>query len=182
MTRTWAIRLLAALAAIGLTVTVATADEGATTFSATLSGFNEVLPAAALPATGNVFSDGTGRFHATINGSTLTYTETFSNLSAPVTQSHIHFAQRGVNGGVFLFLCTNLGNGPAGTPACPAGGGTVSRTVSAADFLGVAAQGFPAANFDAAVRVLRSGDAYVNVHTTNFPAGEIRGQLHFGDD
>jgi hypothetical protein len=182
MTRTWAIRLLAAAAAIGLSATVATADEGATTFSARLSGFNEVLPAGGA-ASGNVFSDGTGRFHATINGSTLTYTETFSNLSAPVTQSHIHFAERGVNGGVFLFLCSNLGNGPAGTPTCPAGGGTVGpRTVSAADFLGITGQGFPGANFDAAVRVLRSGDAYVNVHTTKFPAGEIRGQVHFGDD
>ena len=180
MTRAWAIRLLAAAAAIGLSLTVATADEGATTFAASMSGFHEVLPAAI--GTGDVFSDGTGTFRATIHGDTLTYTETFSGLSTPVTQSHIHFAERAVNGGVFLFLCTNLGNGPAGTPACPAGGGTVTRTVSAADFLGIAVQAFPAANFQAAVRVLRSGDAYVNVHTTKFPAGEIRGQIHFGDD
>ena len=29
-------------------------------------------------------------------------------------QAHIHFAQRGVNGGITVFLCTNLGNGPTG--------------------------------------------------------------------
>ena len=29
---------------------------------------------------------------------------------------------------------------------------------------------------------VRSGDAYVNVHTVNFKGGEIRGQIHFGDD
>ena len=26
-----------------------------------------------------------------------------------------------VNGGISFFLCSNLGNGPAGTQACPAG-------------------------------------------------------------
>src|SRR5215470_12876440 len=88
MTRAWAIRLLAVLAAIGLTVTVATADEGATTFAAHLSGFNEVLPAAAAPASGNVFSNGSGSFNATVQGTTLTYTLTFSGLATPVTQSH----------------------------------------------------------------------------------------------
>jgi hypothetical protein len=86
-----------------------------------------------------------------------------------------------VNGGIFLFLCSNLGNGPAGTPACPQSG-TVTRTVSAADFIAVAAQNVPAGNFNNAVRILRSGDTYANIHTVNFPAGEIRGQVHFGDD
>jgi hypothetical protein len=175
MTRAWAIRLLAVLAAIGLTVTVATADEGATTFAASLSGFNEVPP---------ILTNGSGTLHVTIHrNNTLTFTETFSNLTSPVTQSHFHFAQRGVNGGVFLFICTNLGNGPAGTPACPAGGGSVTRTVGAADIVGgAAAQNLAAGDFAGAVRVIRSGDSYVNVHTTRFPAGEIRGQVHFGDD
>jgi hypothetical protein len=179
MTRTWAIRLLAALAAVGLTVTVATADEGATTFATSLSGFNETPP---------VLSNGTGSFHLTLNGNTATFTETFSNLSSPVTQSHIHFAQRGVAGGVFVFLCTNLGNGPAGTQACPAGGGTITGTITAASIIAPggdgppANQGITAGDFQALVRILRSGDAYVNVHTKSFPAGEIRGQVHFGDD
>jgi hypothetical protein len=158
---------------VGLTITIATADEGASTFAASLSGFNEVQP---------ILTDGTGSFHATVQGSSLTYTETFSHLTSPVTQSHIHFAQRGVNGGVFLFLCSNLGNGPAGTPPCPANGGTVTRTVTAADFVAVAAQNVPAGSFSSAVRILRSGDAYANVHTVTFPAGEIRGQVHFGND
>jgi hypothetical protein len=158
---------------VGLTITIATADEGASTFAASLSGFNEVQP---------ILTDGTGSFHATVQGSSLTYTETFSHLTSPVTQSHIHFAERGVNGGVFLFLCSNLGNGPAGTPPCPASGGTVTRTVTAADFVAVAAQNVPAGSFSSAVRILRSGDAYANVHTVTFPAGEIRGQVHFGND
>jgi len=38
-------------------------------------------------------------------------------------------------------LCTNLGNGPAGTPACPPAGGTVTGTLTAAtSVVGPAAQ------------------------------------------
>ena len=172
MKLTWAIRLLAALGAVALTITVVNANDGAMTFRATMSGFNEVAP---------ILTNGSGTFHATINGNSMTYTETFSGLSAPVTASHIHFGEKGVNGNVFVFLCSN-GAAPAGTPACPAGGGTVTRTVTAADVLGVATQNIPAGDFAALLRILRSGDAYVNVHTMKFPGGEIRGQVRIGDD
>jgi len=174
MTRAWAIRLLAALAAIGLSVTVATADEGATTFTTNMSGFQETPP---------ILTNGSGTFHLTLQGTSATYTESFSNLTSPVLVSHIHFAQRGVPGGVFVFLCSNVGT-PAGitAPACPAGGGTVKGTITAASIVGVPTQNIPAGDFQALVRILRSGDAYVNVHTVNFKGGEIRGQVHFGDD
>jgi hypothetical protein len=76
-----------------------------------------------------------------------------------------------------VFFCTNLNNGPAGTQACPAGGGTVTGTITGANVVAVAAQGIPAGDFDALVSLLESNSAYVNVHTTNFPAGEIRGQI-----
>jgi CHRD domain-containing protein len=111
----------------------------------------------------------------------LTYTETFGGLTSPVTQSHIHFAERGVPGSIFVFLCSNLGNGPAGTQACPADGGTITGTVTAANVLSVPGQNITAGEFAELLRILRSGDAYVNVHTTRFPAGEIRGQLRADD-
>jgi len=173
MRRTWAIRALVLLAVIGLTGSAASADNGPNQFATRLSGFNEVPP---------ILTDGAATVRITVHGDSLTYRETISGtFSSNVTQSHIHFAERGVNGGIFLFLCSNLGNGPAGTPACPQSG-TVTRTVSAADFLGVPAQNVPAGNFQNALRIIRSGDAYANVHTVNFAPGEIRGQLHFGDD
>jgi hypothetical protein len=77
-----------------------------------------------------------------------------------------------VSGAVFVFFC-----GGGGKPACPAGGGTVTGTVTAADVLAVDAQGIRAGNFMDLRRILLSGEGYVNVHTTNFPNGEIRGQL-----
>ncbi len=173
MTRIRVIRLFAVVAALGLTLTVASADEEVDQFSTRMVGFSETPP---------ILTNGHGTFHATLQGTTLTYTENFSDLTSNVTQSHIHFAQRGVAGSVFVFLCTNLGNGPTGTPACPAGGGTVTGTITAAQVLGVSAQNITAGDFAGLVRILLSGDAYVNVHTIKFPAGEIRGQLQLGGD
>ena len=50
-----------------------------------------------------------------------TYSLIYSSLSSKVTQAHFHFGKT-PEGGIYAFLCTNLGNGPAGTPACPAAG------------------------------------------------------------
>jgi len=169
----WAIRILAITGVLALAFTTATADEGATSFSTSMSGFQETPP---------ILTNGSGVFHATVNGNSMTYTETFNGLTTNVTQSHIHFGERGVLGSIFVFLCTNLGNGPAGTPACPAAGGTVTGTVTAASVIGVAGQNISAGDFAALLRILRSGDAYVNVHTVRFPAGEIRGQVRAAED
>lgn len=130
--------------------------------------------------TPSILSEGTGTFRATLDpgGSSISFTETFSNLSSDVTASHIHFGQSGVAGAVFVFFC-----GGGGKPACPPGGGTLTGTITGADVLGVPAQGITAGSFGDLLRILRSGDAYVNVHTTNHPGGEIRGQLKAqGDD
>jgi len=135
-----------------------------------------------------VITNGTGTFQATINDdSTITYTLTYSNLSTPVTQAHIHIGATKLNGGVSIFLCTNLGNGPAGTPACPndaTNSGSATNTVSAADVVaGAAAQGVPAGDMADVVRAIASHVTYANVHTTAHPGGEIRGQIRQrGDD
>ena len=79
-------------------------------------------------------------------------------------------------GGVSAFLCTNLGNGPAGTQACPASG-TITGTITPADVVGPAAQGIAAGEFRELVDAIKAHTAYVNVHTSQYPGGEIRGQL-----
>jgi hypothetical protein len=162
------------LAVLACALFLGAAPARAERFSAELVGFEEVPLA--------VLSEGKGTLtlHLDRRAQTLTFTLEFSGLSAPVTQSHIHFGKRHVAGGVFVFFCSNLGNGPAGTQACPAGGGTVTGTITAANLLALAAQGFPAGNFDALTDALDSDTAYANVHTTAFPGGEIRGQVRHG--
>lgn len=122
----------------------------------------------------------TGSFKVTIDdrAQTLAYVLSYSGLEGTVTQSHIHFGKRAVNGGISVFLCgTTATPGPAGTPTCPADG-TVSRTVTAADIIGPTAQGIEPASFAELAAALRSGAAYANVHSTKWPGGEIRAQIN----
>jgi hypothetical protein len=163
--------------AIGI-VTVALAG-GGKSIREKLTGYQEV-PALSTP--------GVGKFQASISrgANEIRYRLTYGGLESPATQSHIHFENRTNSGPVVVFLCTNLGNGPAGTQACPLNGGTISGTIRPADVgAGAAAQGLAAGEFDELVRAIRAGATYVNVHTTGHPSGEIRAQLddkHNHDD
>jgi hypothetical protein len=92
-----------------------------------------------------------GRFTATLNGTTLTYTLTFTHLSGAAAAAHIHGpAARHVSAGVLAALC-----GPCTSPAS----GTVTLTQTQID-------------------QLNAGKTYVNVHTAMNPNGEIRGQIN----
>ena len=127
----------------------------------------------------DISSGATGSFEVTIDDTAqaLAYQLSYSGLEGTVQQAHIHFGKRAVNGGISVFLCTNLGNGPAGTPACPQSG-TVSRTVGAADVVGPAGQGISAGEFNELVAAMRAGASYANVHSTTWPGGEIRAQIN----
>jgi len=149
-------------------------------YVAHLTGFEEIGASAA--PTGAILSNGKGTLvlHVDRDSQTATYELTYSDLTTAVTQAHFHFGKIHVPGNVFVFLCTNLNNGPAGTPMCPAAGGTVTGTITAAEILGVPSQNIPAGTFDALIAALVSDTTYANVHTTKFPAGEIRGQVQRG--
>lgn len=126
-----------------------------------------------------VASPGSGVFIASVDDDAdeIEYSMSFRNLQSPVTQSHIHFAQPSVNGGIVIWLCGTATNpGPAGTQTCPQDG-TITGTIRAENVLGIAAQGIPAGDFDRIVENLRAGLGYANIHTTQSPGGEIRGQL-----
>lgn len=85
--------------------------------------------------------------------------------------AHIHSGQKGVGAAVVAFLC-----GGGGKPACPQAG-TVTGTIVATDVIGPAAQGIKPGELDEFIRAIRRGVTYVNVHSTLFPTGEIRGQI-----
>jgi hypothetical protein len=153
-------------------------------FSGTFSGFNEL---GALNAeTGAILSEGKGTIKLNLDKSsqTITYELTYSGLSSDVLQAHIHLGRVHTPGGIMVFFCTNLGNGPAGTPACPNPGGTVTGTITPASVLAVPGQNVTAGDFDAVTDALAANAAYGNIHTNNFKAGEIRAQIHRqrGDD
>ena len=135
------------------------------TFTARLEGYEEVPP---------ISTTATGTFRATlVSEAAFDFELTYSALEGgAVTQAHIHFGQRRVNGGTVNFFC-----GGGGKPACPPGPATLRGRVTAADITGVPAQGILPGEIVEVIRAMRAGVTYVNVHSTAFPGGEIRGQI-----
>jgi hypothetical protein len=129
----------------------------ATSFTATLTGANEV-PAVATTATGSAT--------LSVSGAAITYQVNVIGLSNALV-AHIHVAQAGANGPVRLNLC---GTG-APEPACTSG-----TAVLATGTNGTIVP--PSAiTFDSLLSAMRTGGAYVNVHTSANQGGEIRGQI-----
>jgi len=166
MRRSLTIGLTAAVMVALLGAAMVSADSGRRDMKARLSGFQEV------PA---ISTQGTGSLRLRVNdgGTAITFELSYANLEGgAVAASHIHFAQPGVNGAPIAFLC-----GGGTKPACPAAPATISGTIVAADILDASAQGIAAGQFAEALRAMRAGVTYVNVHTGLFAAGEIRGLI-----
>ena len=175
------VKLALGVAVLGIAgVSTAAIAHDRSRFNASLTGYEEVP---------TLSTQGNGTFAAVINRGKdeiryrLEYHGPFdAGANGTVLQAHIHLGRPAVNGGVIAFLCTNLGNGPAGTPACPPEG-TVTGTITPAQVVGGAVdQGIAPAEFAELTRALRAGAAYANIHTMAKPAGEIRGQISSDDD
>jgi len=149
-------------------------------FFANLSGTNERPTPVSSPGTGLavVVLDTTAQ--------TIEINVMFSNLTSADVAAHIHCcAPLGTNAMVATTIPT-FGNFPGSTiPSFPLGvtSGTYDQTFSLLDsnFYNpafVTAQGGTVAGAEAAlIAGLEAGQTYFNIHTTNFPGGEIRGQL-----
>src|SRR5260370_4493224 len=172
-------RWVVGVAFLAMVVGLVAADQDPNTVRTKLTGLEET------PATINCL--GSGEFTVTIreDETMITYVETYRDLSSAITQSHIHFGRPGLSGQVVLFLCTNL-TPPVGPPkpqACPlASPATITGTLTEADVIAspvAGRQGIDAGaeGFAEMVKAIRTGSAYVKVHTTNHPSGEIRGRL-----
>ena len=127
---------------------------------------------------------GKGVFKASLNraGTAITFSETYSGPLTPTRpaarpRSRTSTSARVRSPAGSAFRARTSATVPAGTPACP----VPRRHGYRCDHRGVgdrlAGQGISAGEFAELVRAIRSGNAYVNVHTTTYPAGEIRGQL-----
>jgi len=176
MQQRWIVVLVAALALTAMlsTPTLSVAQD---THSATLNFIKEIP---------TCFSSGSGEFQATIRDgdSAIDYQLTYNGLSGTVTQAHIHFGKRFEQGGIVVFLCSNLTPAPpdvpANTPACPVPSGIVTGTLDATSVINRAsAQGINTGEFAKLVEAIRfrAGLTYANVHSSLCPGGEIRGQI-----
>ena len=154
---------------------------------ARLSGYHEVHFSGGPPAAlrGAISTKAEGKFRAKIDerNNEIQYELSYEGLRGDVTQAHIHFGQRHTVGGIVVWLCETTSNpAPAQvaalTPECPAQG-TVTGIITPAQVLSQAAQGFDGefGDFDALVRAIRGRAAYVNVHSSLFGPGEIRGHI-----
>ncbi len=167
--------LILASALLTMVVAPVAANKEEETVKTQLVGYQET------PLTIN--SPGTGEFKAKVRqeGTAIDYELTYRDLSSAVTQSHIHFGRPAITGGIVLFLCTNL-TPPANVPtpqACPAAPASITGTLTSADVIAVPAQGIEpgSAGFAEMLQAIQAGAAYVNVHTSAHPSGEVRGRL-----
>jgi hypothetical protein len=151
--------------------TISGCDDTVFVFFAGLSGANQNPPVAS-PGTGNtVVTWDTASNMMTVDVS-------FSGLTSGTTASHIHCCVTPPgNVGVATAVPTFPGFPSAVTS------GTYSHTfdmtlASSYNAAFVTANGGTVAGAEAALLAgLQAGDAYLNIHTTNFPGGEIRGFL-----
>jgi hypothetical protein len=173
----FAIALLVVLGLVATSVALAaTRDHGKFNgkndnqqFTAHLTGLDEV-PSLNSPAHADLT--------LTVGNGQLTWKLTYADFVNQPFVAHVHVGQPGVSGGVSFFFC-------GGTkPACPSsasGPVTITGTTLPADIVGPTAQGFAAGDLNSVVKAIEAGDTYANMHTTPFPAGEIRGQLESGN-
>jgi len=150
------------LALLLLAVTLATpvvAVKQHTNYRAILRGSNQNRP---------VETNAHGVFIATLSsdGKSITFKLIVANMEN-VTMAHIHIGDSATNGPVVVFLFHTE------TPVARQDGILSQGTFTASDFKGP----LMGQAFSALINAIMNGDAYVNVHSTQHPAGEIRGQI-----
>ncbi len=132
-------------------------------YRAHLSGDQEV-PAVETRAQGQAI------FKLSPDGTELRFKLIVANIEN-VTMAHIHLAPAGENGDIVVWLY------PAAPPPQLIPGrsqGVLAQgVITTADLVGP----LGGQSLSALVDAIEAGDAYVNVHTSQFPGGEVRGQI-----
>jgi CHRD domain len=135
-----------------------------TKFEAALSGKQQAPPI-------DTPAHGAATFTLSESGKSLTYRLWVADIDN-VSMAHIHIGPQGQEGPVAVWLY------PSKPPAVVKEGkftGVLARgTITAAQLIGPL-KGKTIADL---VDDIKAGNAYVNVHTTAHPAGEIRGQIN----
>jgi len=132
-------------------------------FRTSLKGENEV-PAVETRAQGQAI------FQLSRDGSELSYKLIVANIEN-VTMAHIHLAPANENGPVVVWLYPD-GFPPQLIPG-RFSGVLAEGVITDADIVGET----QVQSLDNLIEQIRAGNAYVNVHTSQYPPGEIRGQI-----
>lgn len=131
-------------------------------FSATLTGAS-VVPANASVNTGSITFE-------TASDSTLAFSLSVSNMDG-ITQAHLHTAAAGANGATLVWLLPV--NGTSAQPASV----ELSGVIAIGDIDPTWVRGTPRLAMDSVKTLMRTGRLYVDVHSSAFVNGEIRGQV-----
>ncbi len=146
-------------------------SEGVRGFVARVNGYQKI-PAISTP--------GHGTFHARLiqEGQAVAYVLRYADLQGRPVLAHLQFGRRGTKGGVMVVLC-QTGDHPDPTgnaPSCNEDG-IVEGVIAERNIIGPVEQGIEVGAFREVLRALVSHAGYVNIRTTAFPRGEIRGQV-----
>lgn len=166
MFRPLVLRLPVALMMLALVAGPAAAASD-TNFVAPLNPGEEV---AATPVESK--ATGVATFKLSADGTELSYRLIAANIEN-VLMAHIHCAPAGTNGPVVVWLY------PAGPPPSLIPGrfqGVLATgTITDANVVQGACAGV--STLQDVLEAMRAGEAYVNVHTSQYPGGEMRGQI-----
>src|SRR5688572_20876807 len=124
----------------------------------------KLVPSDEVPS---VSSPARGEFSLRVNpaGDTLSYALSYDDLEGVVTQAHIHFGDKDVNGGISIWLCSNLASPPtpAGVQPCPLPPAKIEGEITSAEVVGPVAQGIGPGELAEILRAIRRDLAYANV-------------------
>ena len=137
-------------------------------FVADLSPENEVLPPIA-PGDSPAFGTVTVEFSDALDS--FTWMMELNFIGTPLLQAHIHIGMPDENGPFVAFLFNLCGFGGCGPSDLKVSGDHILLMGD-----GTLAPGFEG-TFADIVDEIMAGNAYVNVHTTDFPGGEVRGNF-----
>ncbi|HET7283316.1 MAG TPA: CHRD domain-containing protein [Nitrososphaeraceae archaeon] len=137
----------------------ATSSTGQQTFTATMTGSEEVPPK-------NTQATGSAKFVSSSDGNSMTYRIRVAHING-VTMAHIHSGSIGKNGPIVVTLFKSAA--PTGTMNGPLSQGTITSANLEGPLKGKTISDL--------VKLLNDGKAYANVHTQQNPKGEIRGQI-----
>jgi hypothetical protein len=145
----WGVLVACLSAALAATAPAGASDKGRPLSATPLTGAQEV------PGPGDPDASGTADVVLNQGQGTVCFTVTWANIDGTVTASHIHRGAAGVAGPIVVTLFSGSFSGTDAASGC-------AENVAAA-----------------LIKEIRRRPSafYVNVHSTVFPAGAIRGQL-----